>query len=202
MRAVSLGPKHISAYELTPEPGTPIFDRLQRGSLRRPGEEESLCMARLAEEALSAAGFVRYEISNYALPGFECRHNINYWHRGEYLGLGPGAHSFTSEKRERNTGDIAGYVSELGAGRLPVEESAAVTRREAIGEALFLGLRLTRGVDALTFGEAWGLDLALASAELMEEGLVEIEAGWLRLTKRGLLLFNPVLVRLMERLGL
>lgn len=201
-RAVSLGPRHISAYELTLEPGTPIFHRLQRGELRQPGEEESLEMARLAEEALSDAGFVRYEISNYALPGFECRHNINYWHRGEYMGLGPGAHSFTAERRERNTGNIARYVSELGAGRLPVEESAGVSRGEAIEEALFLGLRLTRGIDALMFGEAWGIDLSQASAGLIEEGLVEIEAGRIRLTKRGLLLFNPVLVRLMEGLCL
>ncbi len=201
-RAVELGPKHISAYELTPEPGTPIMDSLKKGVLTLPQEDEALEMSSLALDTLARSGYRRYEVSNYALPGFECRHNLNYWRRGEYIGAGAGAYSFSGDRRDRNTPDIGEYMELLSRGRPPAGKSARITPEEAMREFLFLGLRLTEGVDMAWFRDELGLDLAGAVGELLGDGLVETEGGRLRLTRRGFLLFNPVVVRLMENLGL
>jgi len=114
-RAVSLNPKHISAYELTPEKGTVLNTLLESGILNLPGEDPVLDMYDLGIDYLESAGFGHYEISNYALPGFHCIHNLNYWNRGEYLAAGAGAHSFIRGFRAMNTADINEYVENLAA---------------------------------------------------------------------------------------
>jgi len=200
--AVSLGPKHISAYELTPEPGTPLVRLLSEGAVALPGEDAVVGMAELAWDFLAASGYVRYEISNYALPGRECVHNLNYWRRGKYLGIGAGAHSFDGNKRWKNVPDIDAYISRLKDGVLPVEEQMELAPAEAAGEALFLGLRLAEGVDVGAFQKEHGLDLMSAASGLVREGFMEVKGGRLMLTRRGFLLFNPSVVRLMENLGL
>jgi oxygen-independent coproporphyrinogen-3 oxidase len=201
-QALALEPTHISAYELTPEPGTPLVDLLKRGEMELPPEDTVIGMGDAALDMLSGAGLRQYEISNHALPGRECRHNLNYWLRGEYLGLGAGAHSFAGDRREKNVWDVREYVAMLATGELPVGESLEVSCEEALREFLFLGLRMTEGVDIARFREDLDLDLMEGAQGLMAEGLMETSGGKLRLTRRGLLLFNPSLVRLMENLGL
>lgn len=200
--AVALGPKHISAYELTPEPGTPLVRLLSQGAVTLPSEDAIVGMAELAWDALAARGYARYEISNYSLPGRECVHNMNYWRRGKYLGLGAGAHSFDGARRWKNVSDIEAYTNHLKDGVIPVEEDIELAPAEAARETLFLGLRLAEGVDAVVFQKVHGLDLVSAASGLMEEGFMEARDGRLMLTRRGFLLFNPVVVRLMEVLGL
>lgn len=196
-RAIEAAPAHVSAYELTPEKGTPLYAALEKGELSLPGEDAAIEMFLLARERLEAAGYGHYEISNYALSGRQCRHNLNYWRRGKYLGLGAGAHSFDGQRRTRNTGDVAAYIDALSRGRPPVEETTVLAAEDALKELVFLGLRQTRGISAR--GPSGAL-IAEASRELVEEGLMEAGGGRLRLTLRGMLLSNSVFVRLFERI--
>jgi oxygen-independent coproporphyrinogen-3 oxidase len=201
-RALSFGPPHVSAYELTPGPGTPLRRDLDSGSLRLPDEETVAAMFFMARDRLEAVGLDQYEISNYARPGRQCRHNLACWRRGQYLGLGLGAHSFLDGVRMRNTEDVTSYVRFIEAGESPVEETISVGREDAFRESLFLGLRLREGVDAAALSGEYGVDLLEAASELVDDGLLGAEGGRLRLTRKGMVLCNPVLVRLFERLGL
>jgi oxygen-independent coproporphyrinogen-3 oxidase len=202
LRAVELGPAHVSAYELTPEHGTPLYEALGSGKLGMPDADVIADMFYLAAETLGGAGFGHYEISNHALPGLECRHNVNYWLRGDYLGLGAGAHSFTGGRRSRNTGDIGNYIKALSEGLSPVVEEREPSREEALREHVFLGLRTREGLDVRRFKGEFGLDLLPAAREMLEGGLMEAGGGRLVLTLRGTLLSNRVIVRLLEGLGL
>jgi oxygen-independent coproporphyrinogen-3 oxidase len=195
--ALWANPTHISSYELTAEQGTKFYDDLMGGEVELPPEPLVVEMFDFAVDAFARGGLEHYEISNFARRGFECRHNLNYWKRGEYIGLGAGAHSFEDGRRSRNTGYVFKYIEALSKGLLPVEDSAAVTAEEEIKEIIFLGLRMTRGLSVKKMGF-----LAEAAEELVDEGLMRIEDDRLRLTRKGLLLSNAVVVRLFEKLGL
>jgi oxygen-independent coproporphyrinogen-3 oxidase len=200
--AVSLDPAHVSAYELTPEPGTPLMDALARGVLALPEEDEAVKMAKLVRDMLAHSGYARYEVSNFARPGRECRHNITYWLRGEYFGCGASAHSFIKGRREKNVADVTRYI-ELGEqGKRPLEESIEVTCGEALREHVFLGLRLTRGLDVAWFRDELALDLMGAAGTLIDDGFMEFIGGRLRLTEQGMMLFNPVVAAFLEALKL
>ncbi|MBI3024876.1 MAG: radical SAM family heme chaperone HemW [Candidatus Tectomicrobia bacterium] len=196
--ALDLGPEHLSAYELTIEPGTAFHALHSRGELRGlPDEETALAMWRLRDRLLARAGFERYEISNFARPGRRCRHNLNYWRRGEYLGLGAGAHSFLGKRRLWNHArpDIYQARAEDPTAGEEILDDAA----KALGEALMLGLRLKEGVSLGAIARACGADPEEQFGPLFEElrggGLLERENGTLRLTPRGTLLANRVLAR-------
>jgi oxygen-independent coproporphyrinogen-3 oxidase len=148
-------------------------------------------------ETFEKNGLLHYEISNFARPGLECRHNLNYWKRGEYIGLGAGAHSFEGGRRIRNAGYVFKYIESLSKGLLPVEETLDVSAEDEIKEIIFLGLRMARGIDAKKMRF-----VADAAEELIEDGLMSIESGRLKLTRKGLLLANAVAVSLFEKLGL
>ena len=195
-QAIALGPEHLSAYELTIEPGT-NFGALQgRGELRGlPGEDTALAMWEMRDAALSEAGYERYEISNFARPGRRCRHNLNYWKRGDYLGLGAGAHSLIGGRRRWNHARPDVYIQNAedpAAGEEEVSE-------KAIGEALMLGLRLREGISLDEIAHSCGEDpekkWGETFAELTGQGLLERENRTLRLTPRGTLLANQVLAR-------
>ncbi len=196
-QALVLGPKHISAYELTPEPGTPFFESLAGGAAALPPENRVVRMFEGALEAFETEGFIHYEVSNYAMPGFECRHNMNYWLRGEYLGLGAGAHSFTGGRRIRNTGYVFKYIEMLSKGELPVEESVQVSAEDEIKEIIFLGLRMTRGINIRKIGF-----LKDAAREFIDGGFMQSDNEYLRLTKRGLMVSNSVITGIFDKLGL
>ncbi|TAN39143.1 MAG: radical SAM family heme chaperone HemW [Nitrospirae bacterium] len=199
--ACSLAPVHISTYELTPEERTPLFSEIRSGKLLLPEEEEVIGMYACAIDYLTSRGFSHYEISNFAVPGYESRHNLNYWDRGEYLGAGAGAHSFRGGSRARNTSDMNRYIHDLERSILPEEDSAIVSPEEALEELIFLGLRKTQGI-ALSAAEALGTDLVRSSGELIEQGYLETDSRFIRLTDKGLVLSNMVIVRLMKELGL
>ena len=196
--ALDLGPEHLSAYELTIEPGTAFHARQARGELSGlPDEETALRMWELRDSALSEAGFERYEISNFARPGFACRHNLNYWRRGDYLGLGAGAHTLIEGERLWNHArpDVyAQSASDPTAGKESVDDPA-----KAIGEALMLGLRVKEGVSLTRIARECGADPEDSFGALFEEletsGLVARENGQLRLSDKGTLLANQVLAK-------
>ena len=222
--AVGLSPTHISAYELTPEENTPLYKLIKSHKINMPDEELILEMYNHAIDYFASCGYEHYEISNFALPGFRCVHNLNYWDRGEYIGVGAGAHSFVNGIRSKNTEDITRYIEDLNTGIIPEIESAKPASAEALKEFIFLGLRKTEGINInelppfipplprgdihtsiphLTRGDIGGYNSLLdASKELIDEGYLEINRGYLALTRKGIVISNTIIVRLFERLRL
>ena len=191
-RILALSPEHISAYNLTFEEET-IFKRwLDQGRLVRAGEELELELFECVRARTQAAGLESYEISNYAVPGHQCAHNVNYWHNGTYLGLGPSAVSKVGGTRRGNTKAIAGYTRQVnGQGHaLQWQESPAALAR--LGETWWLGLRLREGVDPArarsTAGwESGAQDPALAVVTRLEGlGLLQTLGARVSLTQRGI----------------
>ena len=185
-RALELKPEHISAYSVTPEPGTPFADRVAGSP-----EDDALSEA-MWEQAgviLGAAGLPRYEISNYARPGFESRHNSNIWHGQSYLGLGPAACSFDGTDRWTQVSDLRAWLD----GAPP--EIDRIPRRARLGEILMMGLRTVRGWTRREFEEAAGCPwdgFANQLNELAERGLVTSAADAVAPTERGLAFWNDI----------
>jgi len=198
--ALSHAPQHISAYGLKIEEKTP-FDRLRKmGIITLPDEEACSDMYSLAVEKLTAEGYEHYEISNFAKPGFRCRHNVNYWRNGQYLGLGAGAHSYLKGERSANIKAPGDYMTKMAEGGSALEFRERLSPRAALGEALMLGLRLTEGIDVEDYGNKYGIDFnreyGSTVKELCEEGLLEMEGRCLRLSRSGILLSDEVFIRL------
>ena len=199
-KVVSLHPEHISAYELTPEKNTVLYGHLEKGRLHLPDEDEVVDMYYTAVDILTEAGYKHYEISNFALPSFQCRHNLNYWDRGEYLGIGAGAHSFLNGRRISNVCDVRQYIHDLELGALPIAEQTLLTSKEEIEETLFLGLRKTDGFDIELIPADITEHLREALDDLSHQGLLDLSGGHLKLTRKGLIICNSVIVRLMLRI--
>ncbi len=200
-KAAGLSPTHVSSYELTPEKNTPLFRLIESGEIRMPGEELVLEMYSHVIDYLASKGFEHYEISNFALPGFRCLHNLNYWDRGEYIGAGAGAHSFIRGFRSRNTGNLKQYIEDLKNGKIPEAESMEIKRDDAIKEFIFLGLRKTEGL-SFSKAEELGIDILNASKELVDDGYLEVSGNYLRLTRKGVVISNSIIVRIFEKLEL
>jgi oxygen-independent coproporphyrinogen-3 oxidase len=145
-RAAGLDPSHISVYALTVEPGTPLANQASRGVVL-PDEEAQLEALRTAEERLTAAGYERYEISNYARPGFACRHNLSCWRGEDFLGLGPAAASRCGPRRWTNRPDVDAYMAAVLEGRRPPRDEETRTDMEDASERFVFGLRLAEGAD-------------------------------------------------------
>ncbi len=192
----ALGPEHVSAYALQVEEGTLLHRLVSLGRLSVPDEDTQADMYELLRAAMAAAGYEHYEISNFARPGFRCRHNLVYWHNGDYAGFGPAAWSHRGRRRWGNTGDLAVYAAKLAKGVLPVEQEEVVNDREAMGETMMLGLRLVEGISDAEFRAKFGLGVADAFgpeiAALTARGLLVGRDGRWQLTPRGLLLGNVV----------
>jgi len=195
-RACRLAPAHLSLYMLELDARAPLFHAASSGRTVLPDDD---CVAERyvdALETLRQHGYDQYEISNFARPGFESRHNLKYWLRAPVLGFGVGSHSFDGSARYANVSDLRRYLDALESGQSPVEWRRPIDAGEGIEEALFLGLRLRRGID---WGALRGVcqperrdryDAALE--ELRGQGLLEGEEAALRLTQRGMLLSNEV----------
>ncbi|CUS37180.1 putative Oxygen-independent coproporphyrinogen III oxidase [Candidatus Nitrospira nitrosa] len=151
---LSLDPSHISCYALTIEEGTKLAQDIARQRVPPIDEQLQLDMEASTEQVLAQAGFVRYEISNYAKPARRCRHNLLYWTGGEYLGLGPSAQSYLDEARFGNVADLDRYLTSLSEHRLPLTDYTKLSRSERERDALVFGLRLLRGVPLQAVTEA------------------------------------------------
>ncbi len=202
-KALALQPEHISAYALTLEEGTPLAEQAATGVVELPAETDAVRQFELTTELLQAAGYEQYEISNFARPGFRSQHNQVYWRRGCYLGFGAGAHSFLREAphgvRWKNADLPERYLATLAHRTLPEEEMHTLSRREAISEWLFLGLRMLEGVELAEFEDEFGgavTDLfANELATLTGQGLLLMEGGRLRLSPAALIVSNQVFLR-------
>lgn len=199
-QALALGPDHLSLYELTPEEGTPLSADLHAGRLALPSEEEVLAMMAVIDALVASSPLARYEISNYAAVGRECRHNLNYWQNGCYLGLGPGATAFYGGVRRTAVADPDEYCRRLGQGRSVWQVEERLDRAAAFRETVVMGLRLTAGVDEAALHRRFGLDPASYYGPLLEQlfaqGLLVRRDGRLRLTVAGLPLANRVMAEL------
>ena len=197
---LELRPEHISAYSLSIDAGSLFEKEVREGRLALPGDELDASMYEHAVDVLRRAGYLRYELSNFSLPGYACRHNMNYWRRGEYLGLGPGAWSFIDSKRYHAVADSREYFVRLNTGRSVVEGAEVIDRLQAVNETIMLGLRTAEGVDLDCFGRVFGAE-ALTKIKrnlipLEQEGLIVAGDGKILLTERGFLLANEALARL------
>lgn len=215
-KAIRLRPPHLSLYALTIEEGTPMHRELEEGAVSLPDPDLAADMYNLAEETLASAGYGHYEISNWALPGAECLHNLTYWKNGPFLGVGPGAHSYLDGERFWNIKSPTEYVQRMteaaksrdgqpwDRSSFPVVESREkLTEAEILSETLILNLRLDQGLETTQVLDRFGLDALRPHIETLRwcasEGLVTEEAGVFRLTPRGRLLSNEVFVRLLAQ---
>jgi oxygen-independent coproporphyrinogen-3 oxidase len=191
-KGLDLSPEHFSIYNLTISPGTPFYENPPP----LPSEDEQITMMEFAEITLTAAGYNHYEISNYARYGKHSPHNVVYWKGGEYLGLGPGAHSYYNNRRRANVSSVEEYISKTSSHKTPVAFSETIDDKTRAAEALLTGLRLLDGVSdqlfARRFGPYWGDKLA----SLFEGGFLEHTSGMVRFTHRGMLVSDEVFLQL------
>lgn len=191
---IKLAPEHISAYSLILEPNTPLYE----SRTKLPDEDEVYAMHRLGIDTLKGAGYARYEISNYAKPGHECRHNMNYWDNGEYLGLGAAAHSamrLGTWTRWSNIEDVWAYID---SPEDAVAERLTIGRAEEMFECMMLGLRKTGGIHEADFEQRFKTSASDVYGDaikaLCERGWLERKNGLLFLNERGLDMQNEALL--------
>jgi oxygen-independent coproporphyrinogen III oxidase len=198
-----LAPDHVSVYLLEVDDGSRLGRELLAGGVRYgarevPSEDQMADSYEAACAFLGARGYHHYEISNWAKPGFESRHNLKYWRRTAYLGFGAGAHSFSETERWANAHDAAVYVGALQAGRLPVEQRDPVTRESALEEELFLGLRQLDGIDVGQIERDYGVALGTRLGLLESAGLLERDGDVVRLAPGKISISNEVFVELLR----
>ncbi len=201
-RAIDLAPEHLSAYALTIEPGTLFHLQRSRGTLAPATEDEMADQYELAAEMLGEAGYIHYEISNWARDvRLASRHNLRYWRNQEYIGIGPGAHSWYGGVRTVATRAPATWIAQVERGEATVEESEAIPADLELGETAMLGLRLREGIDLSALRERFGAAvcrLAEPLDALVELGLVVRSGSRVTLTARGRLLGNEVFARVLS----
>lgn len=197
-RAAGLNPQHLSAYALTLEPNVPLARA--RNLYAWPSDDEQAAMYYAAADLLAAAGYGHYEISNFARPGRECRHNLKYWRDEDWLAFGPGAASHWRGGRYRNPDTLDAYCDAAATGRWPLAPAETSDAYREMRTAVTLGLRLTAGIDAADMERRYGVNpLKYYEEELRgitAAGLLEIQGDIIRLSRRGLFLSDEVLSRL------
>lgn len=212
-QALALEPEHLSLYALTLEEGTPLAERIARGVLPVPDDDLAADMYELAESLLEEAGYIHYEISNWArrsredglrdAPARACRHNLKYWRTERYLGLGAASHSYDGRCRYANTASPAEYIARVSAGQSAIVERQDVGPERRMEETMILGLRLMAGITWRDFAQRHGIELREVYGreinDLAEQGLLEVDAddsrsrlAGVRLSTRGRLLGNRV----------
>lgn len=199
-QAVALCPQHISAYALSYELGTRLWQQRERGEITEIDDETSVVMYRELINELTAAGYEHYEISNFALPGFKSRHNSSYWNDTPYLGLGASAHSYDGIVRRYNPRDIKVYIESIDAGKTAFEVEH-LTERERYDEMIMVQLRTARGVDVMAIGKRFGTDalrhLEAEAQPYVMSGMLVWNNGRLRLTEPGIMISDAIIRDLM-----
>ncbi|WOO36655.1 radical SAM family heme chaperone HemW [Anaerocolumna sp. AGMB13020] len=195
-KVISLRPEHISAYSLIIEEGTPFYEKYSEVSF---DDELDRAMYWSTAERLKAAGYGHYEISNYAFENRECRHNIAYWIRKNYLGVGLGAASLIENKRFHKEEDLKKYLQQAGSTDSLSIDTELLDRKQQMEEFMFLGLRLMRGISTKEFQELFGSNIEsvyrIPIEQSVREGLLSEENGQLFLTAKGIDLSNTVMAR-------
>jgi oxygen-independent coproporphyrinogen III oxidase len=211
-QVIALGPEHLSCYALTVEPGTALFYQVSKGLLTAPDPDVAADQYEWTRERLATAGYQQYEISNWAKPGHQCRHNLVYWRAEAYLGMGAGAHSFFAGQRLANIDAPNRYVDGVNTSWEERQATGRAELRQVAGgetpdeatlraDAMILGLRLMEGVSLTEFATRFGVTVEATFGPVIERytrlGLLDTVDGRLRLTDRGLLLSNEVFTELL-----
>lgn len=203
-KAVDLGVPHISAYNLIVERGTPLYELVKTEKVSLPSEDDQAKFYETTIEVLEDAGYVHYEVSNFARNGFECRHNLKYWQYENYLGFGPSAHSFWENRRWWNVASLNKYLNSVNFGKLPIANFEILNEEKMIEEFVYLGLRST-GVDFKKFKERFGFDFT--DGEIIDEikeyekiGLIKVDEHGIRLTRKGFMVCDEIAVNLISKI--
>ena len=200
--ALTYTPEHLSLYGLMLEEGTPLYERYRvdnAGNDPLPDDDLQAEMHDWAVKRLKQAGYTNYETSNFARPGYECRHNLGYWRGEDYLGLGPGGVSCLNRVRWKNIEEVRTYQSRLHNGQDPVEEVGreALSLHECMAERMILGLRLEEGVNLTSFRDDFGVDLRDKYRDVLEhyknKGVFTLQGGYLRLNPKYAFVANSIL---------
>ena len=195
--ACRLGVNHISCYELTLEQGTRFEAEVKAGRIEMPGADLLADMTDLVESYLSAQGYRQYEISNFAVPGHECRHNLNYWANGRYIGLGCSAVSFLNGTRSRNMASLRRYMETVKSGQRATGFTEHLDHEASFRESVVLGLRTNRGISCACMEERFGINPLKYYGQILEHllknSLMEEDGAMIRLTRHGRRVANSVL---------
>jgi oxygen-independent coproporphyrinogen-3 oxidase len=210
-RALAMGPEHLSLYALTLEDGTPLTRNVERGRSAGPDLDLQADMFEWSVERMKRSGYAHYEVSNWARPGRECRHNLVYWRNGDWLGLGAGAHSHLLDQRFAGAASPSRYialVAESEAAEDPFDGLRHVGMREPaetareMSETAFLALRLREGLDIAAFEKRFGVDFETVFGDALREtqalGLTELADGHLRLRDEAVLLGDEAFLRFLS----
>lgn len=197
VQAQQLRPEHLSFYLLEVHSGTPLAEHIRRGTQPVPDDDLAGVMYQSMLDHAAAAGYEHYEISNLCLPGFHSRHNVKYWTAEPYYGFGCSAHSYDGETRRwSNERNVLKYVEMIEHGESPIVDEQELTQNDVRAEALFLGMRMMRGVDVRRYRESFGVDLHDTHGDDLDRfckaGLLEFDGDLIRLTRSGALLSNEV----------
>lgn len=191
-----LNPSHISYYGLILEEGTYLNKLDKQGKLNLPTDNEEREMYYLIKKKLKDMGYIHYEISNFSLAEKECKHNLIYWHIEAYIGVGLSSHSFINKRRYWNRDNFSGYFNDIENHNLPIEEGEDISKKTEISEFAIMNLRLIKGIDKKFFKERFERDIEYfyrdAIKRHLEDGLLEENDRYLRLSDRGLDLSNRV----------
>ncbi|MBU0994086.1 MAG: radical SAM family heme chaperone HemW [Proteobacteria bacterium] len=209
IKTVSLHPEHISCYMLSYEAGTPFYRMREKGEVRALGDEQVGELYEILVEFLTQNGYEHYEISNFARIdsyskgiSYRSKHNYKYWSGAPYIGLGPSAHSFLPPVRFWNVTDIEAYISVLKEGRRPVEEEENLTPDQEMTEAIYLGLRTSDGIRLNPFRQKFGADFIRICRDVLssleKDGYLVVKKERLFLTRKGFLVSDAIVVKLME----
>ncbi len=194
--AAALGAAHLSVYGLAVEEGTAFARWRDEGRLALPGEEDTEEMYDTMVRELPRLGYARYEISSFARPGRESRHNLGYWRDVPYLGLGAAAHSYLDGRRTENEPDIAAYIAAVSRGLSPAREEAPPSEKTHMEEYCFLALRTVDGISRAAFADTFRRPIERVYAEAIRDmtaqGLLEAAPSHIRLTPRGMKFGNRV----------
>ncbi len=190
-KTVSLAPEHLSCYQLSLDPQTPLYHHYRQEGFSLPAEDEALEFFMTTSQVLTDAGYIHYEVSNFARSdAFKSRHNLKYWRHLPYLGLGPAAHSFKDRNRWWNLANVDAYVKNVSENRTPVEQTENLSIEQLSLEALFLGLRTKGGIDLTQYRNCYSVDLLSEKKqtidELIKNKLVELKKGRLVPTLAGM----------------
>ncbi len=198
--ALSLNPEHLSIYQLSLEEHTPFADLHGKNLLHLPNDNVVYEMDMLTRELTAGQGYEHYEISNYSRPGYKCRHNINYWENGSYLGLGAGAVSCFSGLRIKNTSSPDIYIQRLTEGKTPFDDGECLSREGRFRESIIMGMRMTDGVSCRELEMRFALSplsyYGNILDDLVKEDMVAFNGDRMHLTSKGLTLANQVLSKL------
>ncbi len=200
-RLIALEPKHISFYQLTVEPDTVLEKNVESGIVRLPNDDKCAEMYQLGTHLLQDYDFLRYEISNFAIEGFESKHNSGYWNGTPYIAFGPAGHGYINSIRYSNIGDVNEYVERMENNLSPIDFTEELTKEDRLDEAILLGLRQACGIDKPKLIRAFGEPaLAILEGELVADFIAREfmvnEDGFLRLTNDGFLVADRIIYEL------